>query len=259
MAFRPAPHFGQGAVFASNNIMKLDILAFASHPDDVELGCAGTIISHIRQGKKVGVADITVGELGTRGTPEIRAQESELASTLLGLHVRVNLGLADGFFRSDKDQLMAVVKVVRQFRPEIVLMNAIHDRHPDHGRGSNLASEACFLAGLKQIKTTNEAGQEQEAWRPKAAYHYIQDRYIQPDLVVDITDYWEQKLETIRAFKSQFYDPQNASPNTYISDPNFLKFVEARAREMGHAIGVVFGEGFTKERQIGVRNLFDLV
>ncbi|GEO03659.1 bacillithiol biosynthesis deacetylase BshB1 [Adhaeribacter aerolatus] len=239
--------------------MKLDILAFASHPDDVELGCAGTIISHIRQGKKVGVADITQGELGTRGTPEIRAQESEAASKLLGLHVRVNLGLADGFFRSEKDQLLAAVKVVRQFKPEIVIANAVHDRHPDHGRGSAFASEACFLAGLKQVKTTDETEQEQEAWRPKAVYHYIQDRYIQPDFVVDITDYWEEKLETIKAFKSQFYDPQNTTPNTYISDPNFLKFVEARAREMGHAIGVVFGEGFTKERQLGVRNLFDLI
>lgn len=239
--------------------MKLDILAFASHPDDVELGCAGTIIAHIRQGKKVGVADITQGELGTRGTPEIRAQESEAASKLLGIHTRVNIGLADGFFRSDKDQLLAVVKVIRQFQPEIALMNAVHDRHPDHGRGSALASEACFLAGLKQIKTLDDTGTEQEAWRPKAVYHYIQDRFIQPDLVVDITDYCEDKMATILAFKSQFYDPHNTNPNTYISDPNFLKFVEARAREMGHSIGVVFGEGFTKERHIGVRNLFDLI
>ncbi|MDB5261523.1 MAG: GlcNAc-PI de-N-acetylase [Adhaeribacter sp.] len=239
--------------------MKLDILAFASHPDDVELGCAGTIISHLHQGKKVGVADLTQGELGTRGTPEIRAQESEAASRLLGLHARVNLGLADGFFRNDKDQLLAVVKVIRQFQPEIILTNAIHDRHPDHGRGAALVSEACFLAGLKQIKTIGAAGQEQGAWRPEAVYNYIQDRFIQPDLVVDITDYWEQKLATIRAFKSQFYDPENNTSNTYISNPDFLKFVEARAREMGHSIGVTFGEGFTKERNIGVRNLFDLI
>jgi len=239
--------------------MKLDILAFASHPDDVELGCSGTLLAHIKAGKKVGVADLTQGELGTRGTPEIRAQESAAASELLGLHVRVNLGFADGFFINDRAHQLAIVKVVRQFQPEIVLMNAIHDRHPDHGRGSILESEACFLAGLKQIKTLDDAGQEQEAWRPKVVYHYIQDRLIAPDLVVDITDFWEEKVATILAFKSQFYDPTNASPNTYISGPDFIKFIEARAREMGHAIGVTFGEGFTKERHIGVRNLFDLL
>ncbi|PIQ20784.1 MAG: bacillithiol biosynthesis deacetylase BshB1 [Cytophagales bacterium CG18_big_fil_WC_8_21_14_2_50_42_9] len=239
--------------------MKLDILAFASHPDDVELGCSGTLIAHALAGKKTGVADITAGELGTRGTPEIRAQEADAATEILGLQVRVNLGLPDGFFRSDRESLLAVVQVIRTYQPEIVLMNAIHDRHPDHGRGSDLVSEACFLAGLKQIKTQQEAGEEQMAWRPKNVYHYIQDRYIEPDLVVDITEIWERKVETIRAFKSQFFDSNNATPNTYISNPAFLPFIEARAREMGHKIGTTFGEGFTRERHIGIRNLFDLI
>lgn len=240
--------------------MKLDLLAFASHPDDTELGCSGTLIAHIHAGRKVGVADLTRGELGTRGTPETRRQEAAEASAIIGLHARVNLGLADGFFRADRDQLLAVVKVIRAFQPEIVLLNAVHDRHPDHGRGSALVSEACFLSGLKQINTLGDSGEEQEAWRPKAVYHYIQDRYIEPDLVVDITAHWEQKLESIRVFKSQFFDPEDTTgPQTYISNPEFLKFIEARAREMGHKIGTTFGEGFTRERHIGVRNLFDLI
>jgi N-acetylglucosamine malate deacetylase 1 len=240
--------------------MKLDLLAFAAHPDDTELGCSGTLIAHIHAGRKVGVADLTRGELGTRGTPETRRQEAADASKIIGLHARVNLGLADGFFRADREQLLTVVKVIRTFQPEIVLMNAIYDRHPDHGRGSALVSEACFLSGLKQIKTLGDEGEEQEAWRPKTVFHYIQDRYIEPDLIVDITPYWEQKLESIRVFKSQFHDPENTEgPETYISNPEFLNFIEARAREMGHKIGTTFGEGFTKERHIGVRNLFDLI
>lgn len=240
--------------------MKLDLLAFASHPDDTELGCSGTLIAHIHAGKKVGVADLTRGELGTRGTPETRRLEAAEAAKVIGLHARVNLGLADGFFRADREQLLAVVKVLRTFQPEIVLMNAIHDRHPDHGRGGALVAEACFLSGLRQIKTLGDEGEEQDAWRPKTMYHYIQDRYIEPDLIVDITPYWEQKLESIRVFKSQFHDPGNTEgPETYISNPEFLNFIEARAREMGHKIGTTFGEGFTKERHIGVRNLFDLI
>ena len=239
--------------------MKLDILAFASHPDDAELGCSGTLIAHAHLGRKVGIVDLTAGELGTRGTPEIRAQESAAATELLGLQVRVNLGLPDGFFRSDRESLLAVVKVLRTYQPEIVLMNAIRDRHPDHGRGSDLVAESCFLSGLKQIKTLTIAGEEQAAWRPKTVYHYIQDKYIEPDLIVDITNFWEKKVQTIKAFKSQFFDPNNTEPNTYISNPEFLHFIEARSREMGHKIGVTFGEGFTRERQIGVRNLFDLI
>ncbi len=239
--------------------MKLDILVFASHPDDAELGCSGTIIAHIAAGKKVGIIDLTGGELGTRGTPETRAQEAAAASKVLGLSVRDNLGFADGFFENDKAHKLKVVEKIRQFQPEIVIANALHDRHPDHGRGSVLVSEACFLAGLKMIGTTGADGEQQTAWRPKAVYHYIQDRYIKPDLVVDITPYWEQKLESIRAYKTQFFNPDDSSENTYISSPEFMEFLEARAKEYGHAIGKVYGEGFTVERLIGVKNLFDLV
>ncbi|RIJ41521.1 bacillithiol biosynthesis deacetylase BshB1 [Pontibacter oryzae] len=239
--------------------MKLDILAFASHPDDIELGCAGTLIAHVAAGKKVGIVDLTTGELGTRGTPEIRLEEAEAAAEIMGLSVRDNLGLADGFFHNDKESQLKVIEKIRAYQPEIVIMNAIYDRHPDHGRGSELVSEACFKSGLKMIHTQDAVGNKQEPWRPKVVYHYIQDRFITPDIVVDVTPYWEKKMETIRAFKSQFYNPDDTSPNTYISSPEFLKFLEARALELGHAIGTTYGEGFTKERYIGVKNLFDLV
>ncbi len=239
--------------------MKLDILAFAAHPDDVELGCAGTLIEHVAAGKKAGVVDLTRGELGTRGTPDVRAAEAEEAAKIMGLMVRDNLDFADGFFQNDREHQLKIVRKIRQYQPEIVLMNAIYDRHPDHGRGSQVVSEACFLAGLKMIETIGQNGEAQQAWRPKVVYHFIQDRYIQPDIVVDVTPYWEQKMETIRAFRSQFYNPDDTSPNTYISSPEFLEFVEARAKEYGHAIGVKYGEGFTAERRIGVRSLFDLI
>lgn len=240
-------------------MMKLDILAFASHPDDVELGCAGTLIAHIASGRKAGVVDLTRGELGTRGTPAERVTEAEEAARIMGLSVRDNLGFADGFFTNDKEHQLQIVRKVRQYQPDIVLMNALHDRHPDHGRGAAVVAEACFLAGLKMIKTLGEDGLEQQAWRPKATYNFIQDRYIKPDFVMDVTPYWEKKLETIRAFRTQFYNPDDSSPNTYISSPEFLDFIEARAREYGHAIGVTFGEGFTSAKQVGVRNLFDLI
>ncbi|WP_299757419.1 bacillithiol biosynthesis deacetylase BshB1 [uncultured Pontibacter sp.] len=238
--------------------MKLDILAFASHPDDIELGCAGTLIAHVEAGLKVGIVDLTAGELGTRGTPEVRLQEGLDAAKVMGISVRENLGFADGFFQNDRDHQLEVVKVLRKYKPDVVIANAVHDRHPDHGRGSILVSEACFKSGLKMIKTQISEG-DQEAWRPKAVYHYIQDRLITPDFVVDVTPYWEKKMETIRAFKSQFYNPDDSSPNTYISSPEFLDFIEARAKELGHAIGVTYGEGFTKERHLGVKNLFDLL
>lgn len=239
--------------------MKLDILAFASHPDDIELGCSGTLIAHISEGKKVGIVDLTRGELGTRGTPEIRIQESEAASEIMGIAARENLGFADGFFQNDREHQLKVVEMIRKYKPEVVIMNAVHDRHPDHKRGSDVVSDACFKSGLKMISTLDEKGEDQEAWRPKAVYHYIQDRFITPDLVVDVTAYWEKKMETIRAFKSQFYNPDDTSPNTYISSPEFLDFIVARAKEMGHSIGVTYGEGFTKERNIGVRSFFDLI
>ncbi|PRY15540.1 bacillithiol biosynthesis deacetylase BshB1 [Pontibacter ummariensis] len=239
--------------------MKLDILAFASHPDDIELGCAGTLIAHVKAGKKVGIVDLTEGELGTRGTPEGRLQEAKDAAAVMGIGIRDNLGMADGFFRNDREHQLQVIQKIRQYRPEIVIMNAVYDRHPDHGRGSDLVSESCFKAGLKMIPTTDENGKQQEAWRPKVVYHFIQDRLLVPDLVVDVTPYWAEKMQAIRAFKSQFYNPKDDSPNTYISSPEFLDFIEARAKELGHAIGVTYGEGFTKERYIGVKNLFDLI
>jgi len=241
--------------------MKLDILAIASHPDDAELGCVGTLLGAAAQGKKVGVVDLTRGELGTRGTPEIRAAEAAASAKILGLHARENLGLPDGFFRNDREHQLPIIAAVRRYQPEIVLLNALHDRHPDHGRGSQLASEACFLAGLRMIETLDADGQPQAAWRPKQVYHYIQDRQIAPDFVVDITPHWETKLASIRAFRTQFHDPASSSnePQTYISGANFFNFLEARAREMGHIIGVDFGEGFTAERALGVRDLSTLI
>ncbi|ALJ00636.1 bacillithiol biosynthesis deacetylase BshB1 [Rufibacter tibetensis] len=242
--------------------MKLDIVAFASHPDDAELGCVGTLLVHKALGKKVGVVDLTRGELGTRGTPETRAQEAADSATILGLDARENLGLADGFFQNDEAHQRKVIQAIRKYQPEIVLMNAIHDRHPDHGRGSQLVSEACFYSGLLQVKTQGQGGVEQEPWRPKAVYHYIQDRFISPDLVVDITPFWEKKVEAIRAFKTQFFtpsSPESSEPATYISSPDFMRFIEARALELGHAIGATYGEGFTRERFVGVKNLFDLI
>jgi N-acetylglucosamine malate deacetylase 1 len=207
----------------------------------------------------VGIVDLTKGELGTRGTPETRQQESEEASRIIGIHVRRNLGLPDGFFRNDRESQLRVVQALRDLQPEVVLANAIQDRHPDHGRGASLVSDSCFLSGLMQVETFDEAGKPQTPWRPKAVYHYIQDRYITPDFIVDITQQWEQKLAAIRAFRSQFFDPNNLAPNTYISSPEFLHFLEARSREMGHAIGTTYGEGFTRERHMGVRDLFSLV
>ncbi|MHA6247771.1 bacillithiol biosynthesis deacetylase BshB1 [Pontibacter sp. CAU 1760] len=239
--------------------MKLDILAFASHPDDIELGCAGTLISHIAAGKTVGIIDLTKGELGTRGTAEVRLQEADAAAKVMGALVRENLGMADGYFKNDQAHQLLVIEMIRKYRPEIVLANALHDRHPDHGRGSELVTEACFKAGLRMIESIDQHGLTQEPWRPKAVYHYIQDRLITPSFVVDVTPFWEQKMETIRAFKSQFHNPDDTSPNTYISSPEFLDFVDARARELGHAIGVKYGEGFTADRMVGVRSMFDMI
>ena len=239
--------------------MKLHLLAFAAHPDDAELSCMGTLLKHMEAGQQVGNVDLTQGELGTRGTPEIRAAEAAEATRIAGLTVRDNLGLADGFFRGDRDSLLKIVAAIRTYQPDVVLANAIQDRHPDHGRGAQVVAEACFLSGLKQIKTTGPAGAEQPAWRPRQVYHYIQDRYIAPDFVVDITAQWEKKQATIRAFRSQFFDPNSSEPDTYISSPEFMQFLEARAQEMGHAIGAKYGEGFTKTRQLGVNLLTDLI
>jgi bacillithiol biosynthesis deacetylase BshB1 len=231
--------------------MKLDILVMAAHPDDAELSCAGTILKHIAAGKKVGIVDFTRGELGTRGTPEIRLQESTDATKILGLHARENLGIRDGFFRNDEETQLKLIEVIRKYQPDIVLANALEDRHPDHGKGTQLAIDACFLSGLRQIKTG-----DLPAWRPVQVYHYIQDRYLEPDFVVDISANWDQKEAAIRAFKSQFFDPNSAEPASYISSPDFLNFIQARAMEMGHKIGVKYGEGFQSQKTLE-KNLLD--
>ncbi|MBX2945413.1 MAG: bacillithiol biosynthesis deacetylase BshB1 [Cyclobacteriaceae bacterium] len=238
--------------------MKLDILVLAAHPDDAELCCAGTIARHISLGHKVGIVDFTRGELGTRGTPELREKEAAKASEILKLSVRENLGLADGFFQNDELHQRKVITAIRKYQPAIVLANAIHDRHSDHGRAAALAADACFLAGLAKIETHSH-GLQQAPWRPKAVYHYIQSQFIEPDFIVDISDFWEVKMASYLAYKSQMYDPQSTEPETYISKPEFLKLIEARAIEFGHAIGVNYGEGFTLRRYPGVRNLFDLI
>ncbi|MCZ4407417.1 bacillithiol biosynthesis deacetylase BshB1 [Cryomorphaceae bacterium 1068] len=240
--------------------MKLDILAIAAHPDDVELSASGTIIRSIKQGKKVGILDLTKGELGTRGTAELRAKEAEAASEVMGISIRENVGLPDGFLNNVKEQQLAIIPFIRKYRPDIVLANALADRHPDHGMGAALAAKSCFLSGLKAIPTLDENGNTQEAWRPRAVYHYIQDRYMHPDFVVDISAEWEKKVESIRAFSSQFYvGKEDNEPVTPISTPDFMKFLESRARDFGRSIGVQFGEGFVADRTIGISDLSDLL
>jgi bacillithiol biosynthesis deacetylase BshB1 len=238
--------------------MKLDILAFGAHPDDVELSASGTLISHIRKGFKCGIVDLTRGELGTRGNAEIREQEARRASEIIGIHARECLNMDDGFFQNDKFNQLAVVSMIRKYQPDIILSNAIMDRHPDHSRASALVSIAVFLSGLIRIKTSIN-NKEQERWQTKAHYHYIQDRYIKPDLVVDITEVWEKKMESVLAFSSQFYNPDSKEPGTAISGKDFLNFLEARAIESGRQIGVMYGEGFTAERFVGVKSLKDLL
>ncbi len=237
--------------------MKLDILVLSAHPDDAEISCGGTIAKHISLGYKVGVIDLTRGELGTRGTAKIRDQEAADSSKILGLSIRENLGLRDGFFKNAEEDQLKVVKAIRQYRPEIVLTNAIYDRHPDHGRASDLVYESCFLSGLTKVETQDQS-KPQMVWRPKSVYHFVQSQYIQPDIVVDVSDFWEMKIESLRAFKSQFYDPQSKEPETFISNPGFMKLIEARGHELGYAIGAKYGEGFTVRNLIGVNDLFHL-
>lgn len=238
--------------------MKLDILAFGAHPDDVELACSGTLINQIMLGNAVGIVDLTTGDLGTRGTGEIRLQEAAKSAKILGVKVRENLSFADGFFSNDKEHQLEVIKVIRKYKPEIVFLNAIYDRHPDHGRGSLLVSESCFYSGLRKIETELD-GQKQEAWRPKAVYHYIQFKNIEPDFVVDISGSMDQKMESIKAYASQFYDPNSKEPFTIISSPEFLESVVQRAADLGRIIGVKYAEGYTAERYIGIKNVFDLI
>ena len=238
--------------------MKLDILAFGAHPDDVELGCGGSLLKAVNQGYKVGIVDLTQGELGTRGSAEIRAQEAQKAAELLGVSVRENLHFRDGFFTNDETHQLAVIRVLRKYRPNVVLCNAINDRHIDHGKGSRLVSDACFLSGLSKIQTHDLDHQLQSVWRPKQVYHYIQWKDISPDIVVDISHYLDQKVEVIKAYASQFYDPASDAPSTPISSKNFLDSVAYRAQNLGRLGGVSAGEGFTVERTPIVEDFFDL-
>ncbi|WP_224484353.1 bacillithiol biosynthesis deacetylase BshB1 [Robertkochia aurantiaca] len=236
--------------------MKLDILAFGSHPDDVELGCGATLAKEISRGKKVGIIDLTRGELGTRGTPEIRDEEARKAADILGVTVRENLEFADGFFVNDKLHQLEVIKMIRKYRPDMVLCNAVEDRHIDHGKGSKLVSDACFLSGLVKIDTRFEGEEDwQQPWRPRVVYHYIQWKNLEPDFVVDVTGFVEKKVESVKAYASQFYDPDSKEPQTPISSRNFFDSLIYRSRDLGRLIGVENGEGFTVERYVGVENL----
>ncbi len=237
--------------------MKLDILVIAAHPDDAELSCGGTIIKYTEAGKKVGIIDLTAGELGTRGTPELRIQEANKAAEVMGLAIRENMHFRDGFFLNDKQHQLALIQKIRQYQPEIVLANAIRDRHPDHGQGATLIAKSCFLAGLKKIETQLE-GKLQEAWRPKNVYHFIQSNYIEPDFVLDISEQWDKKMEAIRAYQSQFFDPNSKEPETFISTPLFMKLIESRAVEMGQPVGFAYAEGFTTYKRMGIKDLFEL-
>lgn len=236
---------------------QIDILAFGAHPDDVELSAGGTLLLHRALGKTIGIVDLTEGELGTRGTVETRYAEAKKAAEILGLTLRTNLQLADGFFQHNESSLMKVIEVIRAFRPKIVLANAITDRHPDHARAAKLVSEACFLSGLSKIKSSYN-GLNQEAHRPNAMYHYIQDRFQKPDFVVDITPYVDKKMAAISAFQTQFWNPESVEPSTPISSKEFIDYIKASMQVHGRSIGVAYAEGFNVERQIGVSNLFDL-
>lgn len=238
--------------------MKLDILAFAAHPDDVELACSGTIAKMKALGYSVGIIDLTRGELGTRGSAEIRDQEAAASAKILKLDARENLGFRDGFFTVDETHKMRVIEVLRKYQPEIILINAPSDRHPDHGKGSLLLRDAAFLSGLRRVPTALN-GIPQEPWRPKQVFKYIQDFYLEPSFVVDITDTMDTKIASIRAFSSQFFDPQSEEPETPISRPDFMEFIEARAREFGRRGGVKFGEGFITEKSPRIDDLMDLI
>jgi N-acetylglucosamine malate deacetylase 1 len=234
-------------------VQKLDVLAFGVHPDDVELGCSGTILACITEGKKVGIVDLTRGELGTRGTVETRKIEAANAAKVLGVQIRENLGMADAFFQNDEKHQRQVIEVIRKYQPEIILCNAPEDRHPDHGRSSKLVADAAFFSGLRKIITQAE-GEEQEAWRPKYVFHYLQDRFLQPDFVVDISAYIDRKIESVLAYTTQFHNPSLHEPQTYISSPEFLETVKARAMMLGKRIGVKFAEGYISEKMVGIRS-----
>lgn len=238
-------------------MIKLDILAFGAHPDDVELGCSGTLSKEISLGKKVGIVDLTRGELGTRGSAEIRDKEAKKAADILGVSIRENLGFRDGFFVNDEMHQLEIIKMIRKYQPDVVLCNAIRDRHIDHGKGSKLVSEACFLSGLRKIETELN-GESQNAWRPKVVYHYIQWENIEPDFVVDISGFMKQKMDAVMAYDSQFYNPDSKEPISPITSKNFLDSVTYRAQDLGRIVGVDYAEGFTVERYLAVNSLADL-
>ncbi|MGB0883574.1 MAG: bacillithiol biosynthesis deacetylase BshB1 [Flavobacteriales bacterium] len=240
------------------NTQKINLLAFAAHPDDVELAASGTMLKHKALGYSTGIVDLTRGELGTRGSAELRDLEAADSAKILNLDVRENLAFADGFFEIDEQHLLEIIKRIRFYQPDLMLVNAVSDRHPDHGRGSELVSRAAFLAGLRKIKT-NFKGIEQTPWRPKAVYHYIQYQELKPDILVDISEHIDQKMESILAFKSQFFDPSSNEPETPISSKQFIETVKNRSSELGKYIGVAHAEGFTVERYVGTNNLFDLL
>lgn len=235
-------------------VLKLDVLAIGVHPDDVELGCSGTILVALNEGKKVGIVDLTRGELGTRGSAEIRKTEATNAAKVLGVQVRENVGLADGFFLNDEAHQRKVIMMIRKYQPEIIICNAPEDRHPDHGRSAKLVSDAAFLSGLRKIETELD-GVQQEAWRPKYVFHYLQDRFLQPDFVVDISEHMDKKIESVLCYTTQFFNPELNEPETYISSPEFLETVKARAMMLGKRIGVKYAEGYISEKMIGVKSL----
>jgi bacillithiol biosynthesis deacetylase BshB1 len=238
--------------------MKLDLLAFGAHPDDVEISCAGTIAKEISLGKKIGIIDLTHGELGTRGSATIRDKEAKNAADILGVSVRENLNFRDGFFINDEKHQIEIIKMIRKYRPQIVLCNAIDDRHIDHGKGSKLVSDACFLSGLTKIETESN-GEKQTAWRPKLVYHYIQWKNLEPDFVVDISGFLDIKMRSILAYSSQFYDPNSKEPETPIATKNFLESIDYRSKDFGRLIGTEAAEGFTVERYLAVNSLSDLI
>jgi len=238
--------------------MKLDILAFGAHPDDVELSCAGTLALEIKNGKSVGIIDLTQGEMGTRGSQKIRAKEAHNAAEILGVEIRKNLKFKDALFVNDEAHKKEVIKVLRQYQPEVVFCNAIRDRHIDHARASQLISEACFLSGLTKYESKHD-GEIQKPWRPQKVYHYIQWHDIEPDFIVDISKTIQTKIDAVKAYKSQFYNPNSKEPETPISSSNFMESISYRAKNFGRIIDVDYAEGFTVERYIGVKSIFDLI
>jgi bacillithiol biosynthesis deacetylase BshB1 len=241
--------------------MKLDILAIGVHPDDVELGCSGTLLNEIKLGKKAGILDLTQGELGTRGTVQTRYEEAATAAKILGVHARENLKMRDGFFKNDEEHQLLLIAAIRKYQPEIVLANILEDRHPDHGRAGHLIADACFLSGLVKIETKAENGQPQQKWRPKQILHYLQDWYHEPDLLIDISDVFGQRMQSIQAYHTQFHTTAGDTdgPQTYISTPDFFDSIIARARMFGKRIGVKYAEGYVTEKKLGIRNLDALI